>query len=435
MYQVPKIAFTSFYFTQVINLQLFCVTSMMLIFWRFFYTAHRHVPSSTTQSLMQNLPPELQLHINRYLPVKDLSNLSLCSHYYHELSVPELYRELTVQMQVTGSNISSHKKMRTYTEDSFNKCKYLQSISVCGRGLSESAATFALRPICLLLGTILQARRPAELKFFEWKLDCPCEIDLVRNLPSSIAVLDVDARLMNCLNKVRHILDLRCHRICSEEQAYWLNKNIERSAWGLRRLSLSFESSQSTIQTQIILQTLRRVTDSSLGPSSLRYLGLANMDVSGWPGQEMPSLRHLNLQRCDHTEEALARFMDFNRHRMNLKRLDVSLTSPSIHFFGVLASLQGLAQLTSLQIILEGESEKFPIEIVLLSRRSLRHLSLESRRIGSDPTTVHPYEVQEFLEITDSCHLLTTLSIPIEIKRDSWRVLVKSSLFSRINLY
>ena len=384
---------------------------------------------------MQNLPIELKFNINRYLSIRALSNLSFCSRSYYELSIPDLYRELTIQMHITGSDISAHRKMRTYMEDSFRKCMFLQVISVCGSGISQSAVSFALRPICLLLGTILRARGSAGLRSFKWKLDCPCEIDLIRFLPSSITVLNVDARLMNCFKKVRNTSDLRCHRICSDEQAYWLSQHVEQSACGLRRLFLSFESLQTTKQTEIILQSLRRITGSSLGTSPLHYLGLVNIDVSGWSIEEMPFLRHLNLQQCHHTEEALTRYMNFNKHCMNLKKLDVALSSPSNQFLTVLASLQGLAQLTSLQIILEGESKKIPIEIILLSRRSLRHLFLESRRDGSDPSTVHSYEVQEFLEITKSCRLLNTLSIPIEVKRDSWRVLVKPSPNLPIDIY
>ena len=374
---------------------------------------------------LQNLPPELQLRINHYLPVRALSNLSLCSRYYHELSVPQLYRELTIPIQVPGTDISVHRKMRTYTENFFKRCEHLQSITVFGRSMSESAFPFALRPICLWLAAMLQTRHTKGLRSFAWKLDCPFEIDLMKYLPSSINILDLDARLINCSKHIRNLLDLRCHRICSVEQAEWLGQHAEQNAEGLRRLFLSLESSQLTVQSQIILHSLQRMAETSSGNCPLHYLSLNNMDILEWPFREMPSIRHLCLQQCLHTEEALSRFVEFNGHCMRLRRLEVTLSQGSTYIPGVLADLQHLTHLTSLQLLMGGEANKFPLDGILISQRSLRHLFLESRRDASDPTTVHPYGVHEFLRITSSCCFLKTLSIPMNVSKDSWTVLVK----------
>lgn len=384
---------------------------------------------------MQRLSPELHLHIIHFLPVKALFNLSLCSHYYHEMSIPELYRELIIPVQAAGLDISDHWKVRTYTENSFKRCEHLQSIIVCGGSISESAFPFALRSICLLLGLILQNRYRKGLKSFKWKLDCPFEKDFMKYLPSSIEILELDARMIDCSKHVRNLADLHCHRICSVEQAEWLARHVERNARGLRRLFFSLESSQSTVQTQVILQSLRRIAEPSFEGSPLHYLGLDNMNISGWPSQEMPSIRHLCLQRCHNTEEALSRFVTFNKHCMRLRRLDVTLSQRSTCILDVLGKVQGLTHLTSLQLMLGEELNKFPLEGILLSRRSLRHLYLESRRDVSDSTTVHPYQVQEFLKITSSCCFLKTLSIPINISQDSLVMLVNHSQNRLLLLY
>ncbi len=375
---------------------------------------------------MQRLPPELHLHIVHYLPVEALCNLCLCSQYYHEISIPELYRDLTIQVQITGLDISVYRKVQAYTENFFKRCEHLQSITVCGSNISESALPFALRPICLFLGAILQTRCSKGLKSFNWKLDCPCGMDFMKCLPSSIEVLELDARLIDYSKHVRNLSELRCHRICSVEQAEWLARHVEQNARGLRRLFFGFESSQSTMQSQVILQSLQRIADSSFG-NSLHYVGLDNMDLSRWPSSEMPLIRHLCLMQCHNIEEALSRFVAFNKHCTRLRRLDVTLNQRSTCIREVLGKLQCLTRLTSLQLMFGGESNKFPLEGILLSRRSLRHLFLESRRNVSDPTTVHPYQVQEFLKITESCSSLKTLSIPVKITRDSRMMLVNYS--------
>lgn len=376
---------------------------------------------------MQCLPLELQLHINHHLPIISLSKLSRCSHYYHEISVPMLYRELTIKIQVLGADISAHKKIRTYIEGSLKLCEHLQSLTVCGETISPSVFRLALRPICLLLGVILQARFSKGLQVFIWRLDCPCEIDLMRYLPSRIAVLDVDAHLFDCSRHVRNIPDLRCHRISSVKQAKCIGQHAE-SARGLRRLFLSLESPGLTRQSQIILESLRRLTDSPLRARSLHYVGLDNMDISDWPVMEIPSLRHLSLQQCQGTDKALVQYTESNRHCINLKRLDVTLSQPSPYLFSALAKLQDMTCLTSLQLLLGGESSKVSLECALLSQRSIRHLIVESRIDASDPTTVHPYKVYECLRITSSCRSLQTLGIPIDISKDSWKILVRYSL-------
>lgn len=376
---------------------------------------------------MQRLPPELHLHIIHYLPVETLCNLCLCSQYYHEISIPELYRDLTIQVQVTGLDISVYRKVQAYTENFFERCEHLQSITVCGSNISKSALPFALRPICLVLGAILQTRCSKGLKSFNWKLDCPFGMDFMKCLPSSIEVLELDARLIDYPKHVRNLSELRCHRICSVEQAEWLARHVEQNARGLRRLFFGFESSQSTMQFQVILQSLRCIADSSFGNGSLQYLGLNNMDMSEWSSSEMPLIRHLCLMQCHNIEEALSRFMTFNKHCTKLRRLDVTLNQRSTCILKVLGKLQCSTRLTSLQLMLGGELNRFPLEGILLSRRSLRHLFLESRRNFSDPTTVHPYQIQEFLRITESCSSLKTLSIPVKINQDSMMMLVNYS--------
>lgn len=173
--------------------------------------------------------------------------------------------------------------MRTYTKNSFKRCEHLQSITVCGGSISESAFPFALRSICLLLKLILQNRYRKGLKSFKWKLNCSFKKDFMKYLPFSIKILKLNARMINYFKHVRNLADLHCHRICSVEQAEWLTRHVERNARGLRRLFFSLESSQSIVQSQVILQSLRRIAEPLFEGSPLHYLSLNNMNISGWP--------------------------------------------------------------------------------------------------------------------------------------------------------
>lgn len=149
----------------------------------------------------------------------------------------------------------------------------------------------------------------------------------------------------------------------------------------------------------------------------------------------MPSIRHLCLTQCHNTKEALSRFVTFNKNCMRLRRLNVTLSRRLTCILNVLRKLQCLTHLTSLQLLLRGESNRFSLKGILLSRRSLRHLFLKSRYNVSDPTTAHPYQVQEFLKITESCCFLKTLSISINMSQDSLMMLVNYSRNRLLLLY
>jgi len=148
----------------------------------------------------------------------------------------------------------------------------------------------------------------------------------------------------------------------------------------------------------------------------LKHLELHNIYFQEWPFPNMSSVQTLSLQKCPNVDMALADFVVQRPDFASLMKLRLFLCSESKSISAVLQYFQEVAEIKELQFLMQGYNYCLLNWIIPFSR-TLKHLVLESRQAWSEPTTVNPYPVEDFLTIVNSFTSLRTLGIPVVIEK------------------
>lgn len=376
--------------------------------------------------VIQQLPFEIQHEIYQYLPLSTLRDLSLCKKYYYIVLLAPLYKDLDVKIRNLSADRSSLNKIRSYIEN-HSLCYYLHNITVSTTHPIEIGFDFFLRPVCMLLGVIIQISTLTSLKSFVWRLNCPSIMDLVRHFPSYITVLRLDTPLISCSKTFEFLTELQCRRVATIEELQWIKQQIIHGQKCLRKIFLSVDSFRAYAITTSFFQHFQAFIESSMQNTALTHLGLENIDLIHWSFKEIHSLLSLNLQHCYHVENALTGFLNYHQDQTSLKRLSLNLIEDQTNLAEILAKLSLVARLTNLNIYMEGQSRKFPLESVLLFYKTLQHLAIESRTYIMDPRSVCPYELEDLSKITSSCISLESLRIPLSYSKETLSVWVSLS--------
>jgi hypothetical protein len=130
----------------------------------------------------------------------------------------------------------------------------------------------------------------------------------------------------------------------------------------------------------------------------------------------MSSVQTLSLQQCPNVDVALAYLVVQRPHLARLKKLSLFLRSKTKSILTVLQYFQEVAKIEELHILMQGHNH-YPLSWIAPFSSTLNHLVLESRQAWSEPATVNPYDVEDFLIILDTFTSLKSLGIPVIIGR------------------
>jgi len=375
-------------------------------------TGNCHLPPASIK-LMQSLPTELQREILRYLPETALGALSKTCRHNSILATPLLYKKLAINIRLESNTRSPSQKIKSYAANNWDRCRYLRSIAITCR---EPAAWLLKGRDMLVSLYILLIHLPrAGLISFAWEVGYSSEPDILRHLPQNLGILDTDASLFDYSRPFDKMLELTCRRLSFKNADYFMQQLLQVGLH-LQRLCISLDSSATYALSPSLLEALRHASDNKSLFSQLKYLELHNMYFQEWPFRNMSSVQTLSLQRCPNVDIALADFVVQRPNFARLKKLRFFLCSESKFISAVLQYFQEVAEIEELHFLMQGYNF-YPLNWMTPFSRTLNHLVLESRQAWTEPTTVNPYHVEDFLSIVNTCTSLKTLGIPVVIEK------------------
>jgi hypothetical protein len=374
---------------------------------------------------MQSLPTELQGEILRYLPETALSALSETCRRNSILATPLLYRKLAINIRLESTTRSPSQKIKSYAANNWDRFRYLKSIAIACR--EPAAWPLKGRDMLVSLYILLIHLPPTGLISFAWEVEYSTEPDILRHLPRNLGILDTDASLVDYSRPFDNMLELTCRRLSFKNADYFMQQLLHVGLH-LQRLCISLDSSATFALSPSLLEALRHASDNKTLFSQLKHLELHNIYFQEWPFPNMSSVQTLSLQRCPNVDVALADFVVQRPNFARLKKLSLFLCSESKSISAVLQYFQEVADIEELHFLMQGYNH-YPLNWIVPFSRTLNHLVLESRQAWTEPTTVNPYHLEDFLSVVNTCTSLKTLGIPVVIEKSP----VNSTIYEHPN--